>query len=57
MVRLLTALEASLIDDALKDAYNNLIDLGVEPEDLQDIKEARHILKNLKQKNIEDVIK
>lgn len=57
MVRILTALEAIFIDEALKDAYKNLIDLGVEPEDLDDIKEARKILKNLKQEEIENILK
>lgn len=56
MVKILTALEASLIDAALKDAYKNLLDYDVDEADLEDIKEARKILKGLKEKTIEEVL-
>lgn len=56
MVKILTALEASLIDAALKDAYKNLLDFDVDEADLEDIKEARKILKGLKEKTIEEVL-
>ena len=56
MVRILTSLEASLIDEALRDAYDGLVDLGEDEESLEYILEARQILRLLKQKTIEEVL-
>lgn len=56
MVRILTATEATVIDEALADAFDGLVDLGEDEESLEYILEARHILKNLKQKTIEEVL-
>lgn len=56
MVKIITATEAMVIDEALKDAYKDLIELGCEDDDLENLKEARKILKGLKEKTIEEVL-
>ena len=56
MVKIITATEAMVIDRALKDAYKNLIDFGAEDSDLEDLKDARAILKKLKETTIEEVL-
>lgn len=56
MVRILTAIEASLIDEALAEAYDGLVDLGEDEDNLEYILEARQILRLLKQKTIEEVL-
>lgn len=56
MVKIITGTEAIAIDEALKFALKELKDCGYEPEDLEEIKEARTILKGLKEKSIEEVL-
>lgn len=57
MVKLITATEAMTIYQALKEAKKTLAELGVDDYDLEDLNYALEILKGLKEKNIEDVIK
>lgn len=49
-------MEARVIDLALKEAYHDLIDLGLDESELDNIKEAREILRGLKEKTIEEVL-
>lgn len=53
MIKMLTGTEALVIDQALKEAYKLLVDCGYDDDDLQDIKDARVILKGLKETSIE----
>ena len=53
---MLCATEAQVIDRALKEAYKLLVELGIDDEDLQDLKDARTILKGLKEKTIEEYL-
>ena len=49
-------MEARFIDDALKFATRELKECGYEEDDLQDIKDAREILKKLKEITIEEYL-
>lgn len=56
MIRIITALEASVINNALREAYNMLLESDVDERELTNILEAIIILNNLEQKSIEEVI-
>ncbi len=56
MVRIITELETRIIDSALRQAYKDLIELGMDESELEDLIEAKKILKGLKQKTIEEFL-
>jgi hypothetical protein len=56
MVKMITATESLVIHSALKDAYKTMIELGVDEEDLEDLKYALQIFKGLKEKTIEEFL-
>lgn len=56
MVKIITATEAQVIDEALRSAYRDLTDLGVEIDELENLIDAIDILRGLKEKTIEEIL-
>jgi len=56
MVRIITALEVQVLESALSESIQLLLDYGADERELTEIVDALQILRGLQQKNIEDVI-